>query len=142
MENTLASRIAETVRLSGLSRSEFAKRLGISAAYTTQLCSGVRSPSDRTISDICDKFGVDEIWLRTGDGTPTREQSKEEVLSEVFAKAKVDVDTRIRLVQAFARLPVEDYEALEKILQHIIEQVAQSHETSQSPPSAKKEETP
>ena len=139
MDSTLASRIAETVRISGLSRSEFAKRLGISAAYTTQLCSGVRSPSERTIYDICEKFGVDEIWLRTGDGQPFRQQTKEEVLAEVFSKAKVGPDTQRRLVQAFSRLPVEDYEAMEKIFLHIVELMASSSGDPPETPGTEKE---
>ena len=101
-----------------------------------------RETGDCTISDVCRIFGVDEIWLRTGEGQPFREQTKDEVLAEVFAKAKVDVDTRSRLVQAFARPPVENFAAMEKILLHIIDQVAQSREALPGPSSAKKEETP
>lgn len=140
--DTLASRISYVVKSTCKTKTEFARLLKVSQAFVSQMCSGAAKPSERTITDICQIFGVDEIWLRTGDGEPFREQTKEEVLAEVFSKAKVDVDTRSRLAQAFARLPVEDYEAMEKILLHIIEQVAQSHKTPQEPPSAEKEETP
>lgn len=140
--DTLASRISYVVKTTCKTKTEFARRLKVSQAFISQMCSGAAKPSERTITDICQIFGVDEIWLRTGDGQPFREQTKEEVLAEVFSKAKVSPDIRNRFVQAFAKLPDEDFAAMEKILLHIIEQVAQSHETSQSPPSAKKEETP
>jgi len=138
----MSDRIALVVKNSGLKKVDFAKKINVSQSHVSRLTSGETAPSDRTIKDICAKFGVDEIWLRTGDGTPTREQTKDEVLAEVFAKAKIGDESRDRLVRAFARLPVEDYAAMEKILLHIIEQVAQSHKTPQEPPSAEKEETP
>ena len=101
-----------------------------------------RETGDCTISDVCRIFGVDEIWLRTGEGQPFREQTKDEILAEVFAKAKIGDEPRDRMIRAFARLPVENFAAMEKILLHIIDQVAQPREALPGPPSAEKEETP
>ena len=129
-------------KLKGLTQSDFAEAIGLKqntvASYETD-----RLPvSERTFKAICQTFGVDEIWLRTGEGQPFRDPTKDEVLSEVFSRAKIGDEPRDRMIRAFARLPVEDYAAMEKILQHIIEQVAQARETPQEPPSAEKEETP
>ena len=62
------TRISEIVAKLGVTKTEFAKRLGISQAYVSQLCSGVKVPSDRTIADICRVFNVREEWLRYGEG--------------------------------------------------------------------------
>ena len=121
---------------------KFGARIGITAQSLSAIENGKTNPANQTVLSICRVFGVDEIWLRTGEGQPFREQTKDEVLAEVFSKAKIGDEPRDRMIRAFARLPVEDYAAMEKILLHIIEQVTQSHEMPQEPPSAEKEETP
>ena len=126
-------------KLKGLTQSDFAAAIGLKqntvASYETD-----RLPvSERTFKAICQTFDVDEIWLRTGEGQPFRDPTKDEVLAEVFAKAKIGDEPRDRLIRAFSRLPVEDYAAMEKILLHIIEQVAQARETPQETPGTEKE---
>ena len=61
-------RIKKILEELGLKKVEFAERLHISRPYASELCSGAKAPSDRTISDICREFGVREAWLRTGEG--------------------------------------------------------------------------
>lgn len=140
--DTLADRLAFAIKNSGLTNTAIAKAIGVSQSHISRIAAGKATPSSRTITDLSQVCGVDAIWLQTGDGTPTRQQTKDEVLAEVFAKAKIGDEPRDRMIRAFARLPVEDYAAMEKILLHIIEQVAQAHKTPQDPPSAEKEETP
>lgn len=65
---TINSRIVELIDNFGIKKIQFAEKLGISTAYASQLCSGVRTPSDRTIADICREFNVRREWLETGEG--------------------------------------------------------------------------
>lgn len=65
---TISDRIVELIDEFGIKKIQFAERLGISSAYASQLCSGVRTPSDRTVSDICREFHVRREWLETGEG--------------------------------------------------------------------------
>ena len=74
----MKDRINFIIQEQNISKAKFADRLNISQAYVSQLCSGVREPSDRTITDICREFGCNEVWLRTGEGEPYREVSEEE----------------------------------------------------------------
>ena len=46
------TRINEIVKQSKLTKTDFAKKLGISQPYLSQICAGQKIPSDRTISDI------------------------------------------------------------------------------------------
>ena len=64
----LNERIADVVANTGLTKTKFAEKINISQPYLSQLCSGAKLPSDRTITDICREFRVDEVWLRTGVG--------------------------------------------------------------------------
>lgn len=65
---TINSRIVELIDNFGIKKIQFAEKLGISTAYASQLCSGVRTPSDRTIADICREFNVRREWLEAGEG--------------------------------------------------------------------------
>ena len=78
MNTTLSEHIAFIQKNSKLNQTEFAARIGISQQYLSQICNGKKTPSDRTISDICREFGCNEVWLRTGEGEPYREVSEEE----------------------------------------------------------------
>lgn len=81
------TRINMLVSDSGLTKTEFAKRLGISQPFLSQLCSGVKIPSDRTISDICRIFDIQEDWLRYGLEPMRAAKSKEEEIAELVGHA-------------------------------------------------------
>lgn len=52
-----------------LSQEDFGKRIGIeSRAHISALENGNRNITDRIIKDVCREFGVNEAWLRTGEG--------------------------------------------------------------------------
>lgn len=65
---TITDRIILVLEDSGLKKVQFAEKLRVSQAYISQLCSGARIPSDRTISDICREFNVRREWLENGEG--------------------------------------------------------------------------
>lgn len=52
-----------------LSQEEFAKRIGLeSRGHISALEKGSRNITDRIINDVCREFGINEVWLRTGEG--------------------------------------------------------------------------
>lgn len=51
-----------------LSQEEFGSQIGITRSSVSLLESGRNSPSEQTIMLICKEFGVNEVWLRTGEG--------------------------------------------------------------------------
>ena len=61
-------RIRELIKALNMKQAEFAKRIGVSRPFVSELCSGNKKPSDRTVADICREFNVNEQWLRTGEG--------------------------------------------------------------------------
>ena len=102
------TRIDTVVRNSGLTKTEFAKRLSISQPFLSQLCSGAKIPSDRTISDICRVFRIREDWLRTGEGPMEIADTQRDKLSSFFADVLATApDERSAFVAALADLPDE-----------------------------------
>ena len=66
--NTINDRIALLIKDLGITRSSFADRIRVSRPFVSELCSGVKQPSDRTIADIAREFGVSLAWLEDGEG--------------------------------------------------------------------------
>ena len=68
--DSIASRIIKIAEDNHLNKSEFARRINVTPAYISKLSKQPDSvPSDRTISDICRVFNINEEWLRTGTGS-------------------------------------------------------------------------
>lgn len=110
------TRIEQVVKKSGLTKAKFAERIGVSAPYVTMLCSGASNASDRTITDICREFGINEVWLRTGEGKPDLESTCEETIMRFAVQtAKGSDEFKKALVSMLAKLDPEDWENLAKI---------------------------
>lgn len=106
-------RIAEVRRDSGLTQEEFGSRIGgLSRNYIWMIEKGDRTPSDRTISDICREFGVNETWLRTGEGPMFKPRSRNEELFEFLNTAVEEDGIKARLLTVMARLTDDQWELL------------------------------
>lgn len=110
------TRINDVVKQSGLTKTDFAKRLGVSQPFVSKICTGDATPSDRTIADICREFGVNEVWLRTGEGEPFREESESEQIMRFAVQAARGSNKFQRALAAmFADMTEEDWANLEKL---------------------------
>ena len=117
--NALSERITLIAKNTGMTNTAFAEKLNITQASVSRLLSGKQNPSDRTLIDICDKFGVNETWQRTGEGSMYKEVSEEEALSEFFGRMlKEDVPYRNEIILCLSRMSPEGWKAVgEKILE-------------------------
>lgn len=107
-------RISTIIEASGIKKTIFADRLNVSQAFVSQLCSGVKQPSDRTIADICREFNVNEDWLRTGEGEMFKPLSRSETIARFAGELMKDEDDSFRrqLVEALAQLDEKEWEVL------------------------------
>lgn len=69
-----------------LTQEEFGRKIGIGKTSVSKLESGENNPSERTIKLICSEFNVNEHWLRTGEGSPTKELSPTEEVEALVRK--------------------------------------------------------
>ena len=104
--STLSDRIQSVVTFTGLSKTGFGKEINLSQSMVSKLCSGAAAPSDRTISDICRVFDVNEVWLLTGEGEmidyATREAEFRACFSQILPNNEEPVG---ELCKALAQLP-------------------------------------
>lgn len=110
------TRIDYVVKQSNLTKTAFGQKINISQGMASKLCSGDAKPSDRTIADICREFGVNEVWLRTGEGEPFQERSREEEIMR-FAVQTVKGSNEFRKAMAamLSKMTPEDWENLERL---------------------------
>lgn len=121
---TINDRVVSLIDKLGIKKGEFAERVRITPAFVSQICSGVRQPSDRTISDICREFGVNELWLLKGEGEPFKQLSRYEELSSFFGDLmKSEPDVRHRLIAAIARCDIEELRMLERVATRWVEEI-------------------
>ena len=90
-----------------LSQKEFGDKVVLTQNHISSLESGRRTLNDRTIKDICNTFGVNEEWLRTGEG--------EMMVDLVGELEDVDNETKDMLRKILA-LKDDDKEKIKKII--------------------------
>lgn len=80
-------------------------------------------PSDRTISDICREFGCDEIWLRTGEGEPFRQETRQEsIMRFAMQTIKGSDEFRKAYVAMLSKLDAEDWQNLARIYEKLADE--------------------
>lgn len=111
-------RIRKIRQLLGLTQVEFGRRIGVKQSAVTGYENGNRQPLDTVITSICREFNVSEAWLRTGEGEPFVESSRDEAIEAFCQDALRDEDDsfRRRFIAALAALDVSDWEVLEKFV--------------------------
>ena len=81
------NRIKELRKQLGLTQQEFADRLKLKRNTIATYEMGKATPSNRTISDICEAYNVNREWLETGKGDMFQKLDKKSELSAFFKKA-------------------------------------------------------
>lgn len=114
-------RIALVRKSLGLTQEKFAEQVGLSRNFMWMIESGTRVPSDRTISDICREFNVNETWLRTGEGEMFNQIARSEKITSFLTEITEDEgdDFKRRFVEMLAELEPEDWKLLERMAEKL-----------------------
>ncbi len=82
---TLSSRLNHAMKLTGITQSELARRIGIKQQSISQICSG-KSVRSRYTMQVAEALGVNPHWLGTGDGVIGLNGEKTEIGPDVTGK--------------------------------------------------------
>lgn len=137
---TIGDRILKVIEDSGVKKTQFAESINISQSFVTYITQGKKIPSDRTISDICRVYNVNEAWLRTGEGEPYRPLSRDEALAAFLGDVLrgETPDFRRRLLAALSKLTTEQWAVLETVANRLVEESLA--EQAAAPPEGEKKE--
>lgn len=118
------SRICQVRKMSGLNQTDFADRLSLTKNYISLIENGNRIPSDRTISDICEKFNINKDWLLTGEGEMLVPVSRDAAIADFMGDVMrgEDADFRRRLVAALSKLDTDEWKVLEQVVLKLVDE--------------------
>lgn len=120
----MKDRIREVREHFGLSMEKFGSRIGIGKASISLLESGKNNPSIQTIALICREFGVNETWLRTGEGEMF-EQTRASVLDRLSTEYDLSREQR-SVIEAFLDLDPQERDVILKYVHNIFDRSAES----------------
>lgn len=124
----MKERIREVREHFGLSMEKFGARIGIGKTSISLLESGKNNPSVQTVALICREFGVNEHWLRTGEGEMF-EQTRETVLDRLAAEYSLDKE-QVSVIENFLDLSPQERTAFLAYMRKVFGPAA-----AQQPPS-------
>ena len=108
----------------GYTQNEFASRLGLTRNFISLVETGQRILSDRSFLSIVREFGVDENWLRTGEGEMLRSVSRDTELAAFFGNLQSSTpDFRHQLISVLSRLTVDEWAMLERKAKELLAEI-------------------
>lgn len=118
-------RIKAVRKAMGLTQQAMADALNLKRNTIGAYEVGVITPSDRTIADICQKYNVDENWLRTGEGDMFMPCNRRDELAAYMGKiiGGKCTDMEEAVIAAMARTSVEGWKLIEKFLLDLMEEM-------------------
>lgn len=116
------TRIARIRKEANLTQQEFADRLGLTKNFVSLIETGGRKPSDRTISDICRIFDIQEDWLKDGLEPMRAAKSREEEIADLVGSALTgSSDFKKAVIKMICSRTDEELKTLEAALQAVYE---------------------
>lgn len=104
------TRIKKIREYKSLTQEEFGKKIGSARNTIANYENGNRNPSNSVIMSICREFGINEAWLRTGQGEMLRENSLKDEVGYYIEELLEDYednpfyDMVINMVKTYAEL--------------------------------------
>ncbi len=108
---------------SGKSQTEIAKKTNVTSAYIWKILNRDNvMPRDLFIKTVCKEFGINEDWLRTGEGEPRIKRTKNQEI-QAFANDVMelpDENFKKRFVEGLAKLNADDWAKILEIAEKLL----------------------
>lgn len=129
-ERILALRTSKTINLN---QENFGSRINLSKFAISGFENGKRQVTDRTITDICREFNVNEVWLRTGEGEMF--VGTDDSLIDGLAAEYNMSEKQKKIIAAFAAMNDKKREILAEAFFEFIDLVSASPEIAATVPA-------
>ena len=101
--------------MNNLSQATFGKKIGVSRDVINNIENNRVELSELMLKAVCAEFGINEEWLRTGQGEMNIDFSNDEAFGKAMDEIFKDEDPFIRnMIIEMASLPKEEKEAMKK----------------------------
>lgn len=125
---TIAQRIRKLRKHLGLSQKEFAQKLNRKQSTVGMWESGERNVPDFTYLGLAQVFGVNETWLRTGEGEMFASATSESTVNlpspYESARAHGCSEAIAKIYARYCALPDEEKAIFERIVDSLVEEKA------------------
>lgn len=113
---TQGERVKEVRKSLGLSLEKFGEKLGVGKTAISNIENGNRNLTEQMTKSICREYGVDYIWLTTGEGEMFVE-SDDDFFERIDRIMAGENETRKNMFKALLYASDEDIEALARIIE-------------------------
>lgn len=116
----IGDRIRTVRKQLGLNQTDFGEKIGLKQTSLAQIETGARTATDRTTILICEKFGVNKVWLIEGRGEmfESADMEFERAVDRVMFG---ESDFARRVFKLFGKLSLEEWNKLEEIARKLVE---------------------
>lgn len=112
---TQGERVKEVRKTLGLTLEKFGERLGLKKNAISQIETGKNALTEQNVKAICREFGVDYMWLTTGEGEMFVEND-DDFMERIDRIMAGENETRKNIFKALLYASDEDIEALARIM--------------------------
>lgn len=113
-------RVRELRKALGLTLEKFGERLGVKKNAISAIENGRNSLTDQMTKAICREFGVDYIWLTTGEGEMFVD-TDDDFIERIDRIMAGEDEARKNLFKFMLELSDEDIAALDRLMKKAIE---------------------
>lgn len=116
---TQGERIKDVRNSLGLTLEKFGEKLGVTKTAISRIEKGERSLTEQMTKSICREFGVDYIWLTTGEGKMFVD-TDDDFIERIDRIMAGEDEARKNLFKFMLELSGEDIAALDRLMKKAI----------------------
>lgn len=121
---TQGERVKEVRKTLGLTLDKFGEKVGVTKQTVSRIENGVNNLTEQMTKSICREFGVDYIWLTTGDGKMFVD-SDDDFIEKIDRIMAGEDDARKNIFKFMIDLNDDDLAALNRLMLRAVEYVGQ-----------------
>ena len=125
---TIGERMKAIRKNLGLNQTEFGEKIGYKQALIGQMENGARKVLDRTILLICEKYSVNEEWLRN-ETEPMFIESNSTIISQLADEYNLDVYEKA-MISSFLKLKPEQRQFVRNWIKNAMDEISTSKSVS------------
>lgn len=117
---TQNDRVKEIRKALGLTLEKFGEKVGVTKQTVSRIENGINNLTEQMTKSICREFGVDYMWLTTGDGEMFVE-SDDDFMEKIDRIMAGENDARKNMIKTLLNASDADIEALDNLIDYYIE---------------------
>lgn len=121
----METRIKEIRKASGLTQTQFGKRIGLKGNTITNYETGLRIPSEAAILSICREFNVNRAWLESGEGEMFASRDPDATIDKIVERYN-ESDVFRSILEVYARLTPAEQKMFDDFVLHVSERLNDS----------------